>query len=218
MRILLTAIVFCSLLLFNANAQPIPEVKAVVSPVMLNVVYVGVDNPIHVAVPGYTCEQIIVTTNNGKIKGQGCTYMLRPESVGRLQVYISVARNTEVALIDSFNFRSNRVPDPLPHFGRYSIFDDTINISVAKTILQIFTEPIDSEFEVRFIISEFTMKVIRKGSLIFTAYNNSPGLSQEMQIFQQGFEKGDVLIFEQIKAESPDGTERHLRSLQYVLY
>lgn len=54
----------------------------------MNILYVGVDNPITIAVENSSNKSIIIKTNNGKITGNNGSYTFRSNEVGKAEISI----------------------------------------------------------------------------------------------------------------------------------
>lgn len=81
----LTGLILC-LMPFFACAQ-----KCVIANTKMNAVYLGVPNPIDVAVEGYLCRNLIVTTDNGRLEplDDSCSYDLSVEKAGKATITIT---------------------------------------------------------------------------------------------------------------------------------
>lgn len=78
----------------------------------MNVLYIGVDNPITAAAPGVAPEDLVltVTEGNASITGKNGKYNIRVTSPG--QVTIGVMKSGSSKIISQSSFRVRRIPDP----------------------------------------------------------------------------------------------------------
>jgi len=85
----------------------------------MNVFYKGVDNPMTVVVENYACKDIVVKTDVGEIKGDGCHYYYhtKDSTASNAKVYVGVLTNSVINWIDTINVRLKLVPDPTTRIG-----------------------------------------------------------------------------------------------------
>ena len=95
----------------------VAERTAVVSPTKMNVLYLEVDNPLKISVPGYTAGVISAVINNGKvlaIKKSLGMYSARPSKKGKAMVSLFAEVNGKRTKMGEVNFRVKEVPPPKP--------------------------------------------------------------------------------------------------------
>ena len=104
------AIIFISLLLFSL--QHCEAQKAVVAHLRMNVVEVGVSNPIDILVENYRCADLVVTTENGTITKleEDCSYNYIPERQGIGRILIS---SKDGKFIANKDFRAKFIQEPI---------------------------------------------------------------------------------------------------------
>ena len=137
-----------------------------------NVLYVGIDNPLTIAVPGISPDLIVVSTNNGTIskdehlsKGH---YDVWPQHPGSATIYIKEITPTPrgKVILDSIRFVVRRIASPTPMLcGR-------TNGKIEKSLLCVQIAPyaiLDGfDFDAKFQILAFTTIVIRNNDVIFS--------------------------------------------------
>ena len=88
---------------------------AVVSPTNMNILYLEVDNPLKISVPGYTAGVISAVINNGKVsvvkKSLG-EYSARPSKKGKAMVSLFAEVNGKRTKMGEMEFRVKEVPPP----------------------------------------------------------------------------------------------------------
>ncbi|MFO7657751.1 MAG: GldM family protein, partial [Bacteroidales bacterium] len=80
-----------------------------VAPVKMNVLYIGVDNPVKIAASGYRSSKLEASIDNGTISGSNGEYIVRPEKPGKAMITVSIKGKT----IQQSQFRVKTVPDPV---------------------------------------------------------------------------------------------------------
>ena len=92
---------------------------AVAAPTNMNVLYLGIDNPVQVSVAGYPPSQVTATTSNGTIstvnraKGE---YIIKPKRLTNTNtpiVSLFVTRDGKRTLMGRVDFKVKNVPDPI---------------------------------------------------------------------------------------------------------
>lgn len=112
-----------TLVIFLAILSNIPlfaqtEATAVVAADKMNVFYIGVDNPISVAVPGIASDKLRVTVNNGTITGSNGKYIVKVGNTTETVVQVAAEINPgEVKVVGESKFRVKRIPEPVACIG-----------------------------------------------------------------------------------------------------
>lgn len=90
-----------------------PVYPAAIALDKMNVLFIGVDNPMTVAAPGISPEDLQLTISGvgGTIRGSNGKYVARVTTVGT--AVISVHKKSDSKLISQSVFRVKRVPDPV---------------------------------------------------------------------------------------------------------
>ena len=127
-----------------------------VSPTKLNVLYVGVDNPLNIAVAGVNAEDIIVTISQGTIVKTDTNYIARVTKQGTAE--IKIFKNTE--LLGTQNFRVKIIPDPIITVGENNLTGGYILKEKLMACEKLNTIN-NTDFDANFIITKFN-KEFRK--------------------------------------------------------
>ena len=96
--------------------------------------YMGIPNPLMIAVPGVECGAFDVSVTRGRIEGSGCSFRITPdvtENVGLVLLKVQwIDGVTQRTATRSFWPRS--LPLPTARFAGLGFEDDTIPVSYAK--------------------------------------------------------------------------------------
>jgi hypothetical protein len=79
----------------------------------MNVFYIGIDNPITIAVPNIPSDKLLVTINNGLIKGSNGKYIVRVATLGEATITVATIKDDRKVLLSTQTFRVKRIPDPV---------------------------------------------------------------------------------------------------------
>lgn len=190
---------------------------AVISATKMNVVYIGLENPISVSVPGYAANEVNVSLEPGgagslkpgKEKG---TYMLtlNKGKVSELKVVASVKDKSGQTKRMGFQaYRVRQIPDPIPALGTIEMSG---NIPAAQLKSQtVVRAPLKNfAFEgVNYIPYEFTFILQPKmgGNPVYEVARNQM-LTPLMIGALSRAKKGDKVLILNIKVKGPDGVRQ----------
>jgi GldM C-terminal domain len=194
------------------NAQ-----DAVVEIQNMNILYIGGDNPVKIAVPNVSNDKIKVSIDNdGTIQKQlDNMYNVRVVKTG--EVNISIEANGKVT---KKKFAVRYIPDPTPiltindakegfvSLGKFQSADGII----AKTTNNIWV------CTPRASIQSYIVIVISKGSDLKQMNVTGAAFTEEVNNRFKTLKVGDIVCFFEIKARYPgDTVSRNLGSLSYVM-
>jgi gliding motility-associated protein GldM len=133
------------------------EPSVTISPTKMNVLYVGIPNPVSISVPGIPSENIEVTMTNGRIEKNGGDFLVYPsktDNTGKATSISVVAKfGNERRPMGSMPFRVKEVPPPVATVGG----KNGGNIKKEDFLVEdgIFAELKDFDFDLKFTITGF---------------------------------------------------------------
>jgi gliding motility-associated protein GldM len=183
---------------------------AVISATKMNVVYIGLDNPISVSVPGYSAEQVQVScSSGGKLRPdkQKGTYLLTVDGSSReISISASVKDSKgQVKKMGATDYRVRPIPKPTPMLGSIEQSGPQ-SAGVLKAATFVYANLKDFAFEgVKFTpIEYFLVFQPKKGES--RAYKGSnASVTPEMRAALANVRSGDRITLAQIKAVGPAG-------------
>lgn len=181
-----------------------------VAPVKMNVLYIGVENPVDIAVSGYNPEDISVSINNGLIKNVNGTYMVYPKTPGFATISV-FAKNVKVKEAE---FRVKLFPDPIAKVaGR-------MRGNISKTDLlkaECVTADLENvDFDVIFKVIEFEIFADIRGFQIEAKAETNNITDKQKEIIMNA-PIGNKIYFSDIKAIGPDGRIRELNGIMLTI-
>jgi gliding motility-associated protein GldM len=209
---------------FKAAYQvAVPSV--VVSPTAMNILYIGLDNPIDISVPGVTPDNIRATISSGtlsrgRVSYSGRTYrgswVAKPRP-GRNEVQISVRSVKEDGSTQNHGSIPFRVKNPPPPIAKIAGLKGG-NISLAQLTSQVglAAEVEDFEFDIKYVVTSFTVGVIARGLLNeqgSTSYRFTDG---QLNLLRQ-LRRGSTVQFTQIRAVGPTGETLELPAMVFKI-
>lgn len=183
--------------------------SAVVSPDKMNVLYIGVPNPVSVSAPGIAKEKLRVGMSSGSLTGSAGHYVANVTTLGETTVTVSgeIAPG-KVATLGSTLFRVKRIPDPKPQFaGKSGGSTGAANLRAQD---RIFAKLDNFDFDAKFNVTRFTLLVVkpRQDAITMTATGNE--LTAAMHTIMNTITPGTTVVFKDIIAVGPDGSQRGL--------
>jgi gliding motility-associated protein GldM len=209
-----TTIAIAVLMCIQVFAQT--ENTAVVAADKMNVLYIGIDNPISIAVPGITNDKLRVTITNGTLVNNEGKYIVKVDNVNDVVIHVAVeVKPGEIKMMGSTTFRVKRIPDPVACVSGNCINNSTLSKTelLKNPVLSVF---IQLPFEFKFEIESFTFTYNTDKSLI-SEWTSGNLFNQKMIDAVSKLEKGNKIFIEDIKAKGPDGTTRMLNAIAFVL-
>ncbi len=209
------------LMIACANGHNINKVTAVET-VRMNVLYLGVDNPIKIAASGYDPSELDVTIDNGKIFGKNGQYIVRPEKDG--QAWLTVSCKGKVVQLTSF--RVKIVPDPAAMipvqeqsgylFRMLKSGEISKKELLSATGLMAGMENFD--FDIEFKVASFVLSVTVPNSMeVKEEISNSEKFSKGQIDLIKSLVVNQKLTVENITVVGSDGTKRKLSPLVFTI-
>jgi len=186
--------------------------SAVVSPDKMNVLNIGLPNPVSVSAPGIPKENLRVSMTGGSITGSGEHWVANVSTLGEAKVNVSGELvKGKVSPLGTTVFRVKRIPNPVAMFAGTS--GGSQNTPTLQGQGFIFATLKDFEFDAKFHIKSYKLYIIRprQDAVVVSGYGDA--LSQEVKDKLRLVTPGTRLIFDDIYAVGPDKTDRLLNSI-----
>ena len=203
-----TIIFLFGLFAFSDAMRPTPT--ASVAADKMNIFYIGIDNPITVAMAGVPSEKVQVSCENAKIKNlDNGHYNVIVNEVGNKTIKVTDGNHTQEII-----YRVKRMPDPHSVFagmrgGSIKLYrfkqQKGINVTLGAIPLKEKCEIIDYE-----------MTRQSKGTDVISIKNKGAKFSTESQKIVNEARKGDIYYFDHIRCECPgDPGGRKINSMVF---
>ncbi len=190
--------------------------NVVVSPTAMNVLYVGLNNPIDISVPGVGSDAISASMTNGNIKrGRLKKYrgewVAKPITAGKdASVNVSAVVNGERMRFPPYKFRVHNIPAPLAQFAGMTEGSVAKNIALAQP--GVFAVLEDFLFDLEYTVTSFTMTITVKG-FEREQSSSSARVTQKQRDLINMLSRGNKLYITGIKAIGPDKKTRSLPAI-----
>jgi len=177
---------------------------SVISPDAMNVLYTVVDNPVSIAVPGYSSEELTLHSNlpgDCKIKRiKNGTYQINiKEQRGKKrkkEVKLTVRANNKI-VGKPITFRVKNVPEPYPKCGKVVGYGEMTK-SELGLITGLFAKLDNFEFDLRYDIVSFTMTYPGASGMQDLPVKGRKFTDQIKKEFKS-IKRGQTIIFNNIK-------------------
>jgi len=185
-----------------------------VSATNMNVLYIGVNNPLSIAIAGIPRENIYPSISCGVLKPnpiKGGWMAVMTDGCKQATITVSAKVNGVMKSMGTESFRVKKLPDPLPYIAnkKNGFISREMLISAGNIIARM---PDDFEFDYQFQIRSFKM-TMQRGFNVNHYDSQSSRLTDEMIKQIKNTNRGQTIIFEDIIARSPDGADRTLSPL-----
>ncbi len=201
---------------FEQKYQAAPK-AIVVSPTKMNVLYIGVENPMEVSVPGVGQGDVSASLDGAGTlsKNSDGTYTAKVTAIGKCHVNVNAKIEGKVQSMGNKEFRIKRIPDPVPTLGGKLKGGNTQPGAIkAQSGVVPLLENFD--FEARFNVQSFEMVFSSKGE-IFKETATGPLFNQKMKSLLDRAKPKDIIFIDEIKVVGPDNTPRKLGQIAFTI-
>lgn len=183
----------------------------------MNVLYVGVENPLSISVPGVAPDKVQASGTNctltSKGKGEYVAKVTSPGQIATINVMADI--NGEKKNMGKQEFRVKGVPDPVPAMGKKK---GSFLISKSELVAQsgIQAELENFAFDLKFDVMSFDISA-KVGEFIVTKSATGNKFTDDMRNVFGKLSKGSKIYVENVKAKGPDGTVRTLGAMSITV-
>jgi gliding motility-associated protein GldM len=175
--------------------------SAVVSPDKMNVLYIGVPNPVSVSAPGVPKDQVKVSMTGGSISGSAGHYVATVSQIGTANITITGDKGM---LLGTSQFRVKRIPDPKAVFaGKSGGSTSSANLKAQD---KLFARLENFDFDTHFEVTRFTMYIAKPRQDVGIYTSQGSELTGGMKAAMASLTPGSRVIFSNIVATGPGGT------------
>jgi len=191
-----------------------------VAPLKMNVLYIGVDNPVAISSPGIADERIQSSIDQGVLKrdAEGKDYIIRidkmPKGVNKAYVSARADIDGELLELGRAEFRVKRVPTPTAEIAGQ--MDGQIDKNRLLAAGAIIPNMRDFEFEIYYEVTGYTFATILNGDWIPKNVRGNR-FTEEIQGIMRNGKRKQKFFFENIQAKGPDGSIRSLNAVNLEL-
>lgn len=184
--------------------------SATVSADMMNVFYIGVENPITIAAAGVPSEQLKVSCSGATMVGSGSKRTIKVDKQGTAIISLSGGGLEKT----DFEFRVKRIPDPIVKLGNK--VDGLIGSGEMKAQKGLIPELVGFDFGARCDIQSYTLYYTRTRQDPVEIQGTGNSFPQNVLNVITQAKPGDQYAFTEVKARCPgDITARRVNGLSF---
>jgi gliding motility-associated protein GldM len=203
---------------FEGKYQTAPK-AVVVSPTKMNVLYIGVDNPMEISVPGVGQGDVSAALSGaGTLKkdpSNPAQYIANVTGVGKCNIGVTAKIDGKMTPMGEKEFRIKRIPDPVPMTSG-KLRGGNVQPGTMKSQSGILALLENFDFDARFNVVSFEMVFSSKGE-IFKAESPGPGFTPQMKAFIDRAKPKDIIFIDEIKVVGPDKQPRKLGQIAFTV-
>lgn len=191
-----------------------------VSPTKMNVLYVGVPNPIDITSSGVDPSKLVPSISSGSItKGsKPGEFIANVKAPGTAKISVTASIDGQQKSLGFKEFRVKTVPDPLPAVGKdpSNKRGGVIGKAILASMPGVMAELENFDFDLKFQIVSFKVSATVKG---FTEdqESKSAAFTPAQKALINKVPAGGKVYIEEIKAKGPDGSVRNLPAMSFKL-
>ena len=179
--------------------------SAAVSADNMNVLYVGLQNPISISVPGVPTDKVVATISNGTLRRDvDNRYTAIVNTKGDVVINVSVREDGgNVKPFGQFTFRAKNIPGASTRLGSLKPSTESKNSLLAMNSL--FAVP---DFDIGFKnmtykVTSYSCLIRRKNDVLGPFTVSGSLITQEIKNQISTLKKGDLVVFTNIKGKDP---------------
>jgi len=180
----------------------------------MNVVYIGVENPLTIS-SGAGDEKTSVVPSGGGMTvtkagpGKYIAKATTPDLKANIKVSVKDGKTTD------FPLRVKRIPDPIPTLGG-KLRGGNVQPGTIKAQSGIVPILENFDFEARFNVESYRMVLASKGE-IYPVDGSGPLFNDNMNKLISRAKPKDIIYIEEIKVRGPDGTPRKIGQVVFTI-
>lgn len=209
-----------------ASEYQVSEPMATVAPTMMNVLYAGIDNPISIAVPGISSENVTAQMTNGVLSKRGKEWVAHPNRVGEKSVISVMVRlsNGSTMKMAEKELRVRALPDPMSYIEYTDGQGSTRKFKGGKINKKDLLEAggikaaIDDDLlNVSFSVVKFQMLFFDSVGGVIPEVSNGSRFSDRQIAKIRNLSKGKRFFITEVIAKGPDGVQRQIPTLEVII-
>ncbi|UKJ07355.1 gliding motility protein GldM [Solitalea lacus] len=183
--------------------------SANVSADKMNVLYIGVENPVSISAAGVPNSKVRASLSGaGSLRGSNGKYIAEVTTPGQVTVNVSAEINGKMTNMGSQVYRVKQVPPPTPKFAGLS--SGRVSSAAVKAQPGVFAVLENFDFDMKFNVTGYTMYVVKKRTDPIYESVNGPALSARLRQALSSVTTGDKITIEDITVRDPKGNSRRL--------
>ncbi len=208
---------------FQSSYQVI-EPMVSVAPVMMNVLYAGIDNELKITVPGVEMNRVSATlSGSGILQRKGSLWTIKPSKIGevvKVSVYAKQSDGKQ-CLMGTSELRVRALPDPTPYIAITTSDGKVKRFKGGRISKQELLKAGGISAAIDDSLIDFNYKVLKfqlishdsMGNALLETSNGSRFSERQISKIRSA-KSGKHLFITEIIAQGPDGVKSHIPALE----
>lgn len=181
----------------------------------MNVIYLGVDNPVLIAASGVDPDDLTATIDNGSIRKEGDRYIIRPAEFRNATV--SIYGNDQKLGSRVFRVKGLPLPQAFLVSGEKMISGGNISKADLGNARGILVKIPDFIFDIQYEVVSFNINIEESGENAVSQKSGNGTFTDQQTGLIESLQSGQNLIIEGIRAIGPDGLTREIDPLIFKI-
>jgi gliding motility-associated protein GldM len=207
----------------EAKSYPFSETYSVgasttsISADKMNVLYIGLQNPISVSAGGVPAEKVSASISGGNLSRTGTgQYSVTVNTPGKATISVSADIDGKVKVLGSKEFRIKYVPDPVLKVGLSK--GPSMKAAEFKVQGGLRADLEDFLFDgVRYDIVSYRVGIDAKGKDYVEGDANSAYFPSSVMGAIRSLRPGDMVYFDNVRVKGPDGKVRDMSNINFKI-
>lgn len=203
----------------NLNDTVAPGYVVAAAPLKMNVFYIGVDNPLRVAVTGIPANELSLRlVGAGALRGNNGDYVVTVSQPGEVTIQIFRKQGAKETLLGEEKYRVKRIPDPAPKLGgKYSSQTISLKTLVAMPNVEVVLENFLFDATCEVLGYELTIVPAKKDPTVLSV-QGSRFPQRAFEMFDMLDSLGGAVFIDDIKIKCPgDAASRNVGGLAFKI-
>lgn len=209
-----------------AQDYTVIEPMATVAPLLMDVVYAGIDNELSISVPGVATQDVSVSSTGGSITRKGNNWIARPTSGIGTKFTVSVSARIGGAQRTMANkeFRIRKLPDPSAYItytdekgSQRSFKQGGLSRSVLLNAKGIQASIDDGILNIPFAVLSFRTVMVDAMGNAMQEMSSGTNFSERQLEQIRRMDRGKLFFISGIRVKGPDGIERDIAPMEIRL-
>jgi GldM C-terminal domain len=205
----------CFILILCSNQVFFAQNVTVIANEKLNVLYMGLDNPVGIAMEKVPADKLNVSISEGHSieKREDGLYNVRVNRSGKVTIFVEGNGATAQK-----EFRVKPIPDPRPSLNVYSAVNGVLKMSEAKNVEYLVAPIVNFDIDAKCIVEGFSMVIKHSNGASEIYENKGPRFSAEILKVFGSVKENDFIMFYDISTRCPgDPVARKVQGISFVI-
>lgn len=194
---------------FQFDYEVAPQSAFSVAPTAMNVLYIGLKNPLSITVSDSKASDVVVKINNGNVTKTEDGWEAEVFNGKSAMIEVYSKKDGELKKVGTQNFRIKQIPIPISTLDGI-VYDDKITLNKLKAHKGVVALMQDFVFDVRFDVVSYDFVIKRNADGVQTIKNDGPVFGKEIVKAIENAKSGDLVIFQNIFVKGPDKKNRKM--------